>query len=249
MPTASYPSIVLRTYKFGEADRVVVLLSQQGGKLRGVAKGVRKAGSRFGARLEPGSCVRVDLHQGKGQLQTIVGVEIISQYPQIRHNLDRLLKVARMLEVVDSITLDGVPHQGIYDILKGALDALESRDTDMLMPAFLWRVLQNEGTAPHFGGQDFGECSICGGTQDLVRYDVADGGLTCSQHPRGAAITPEALGALAQILGGQVRQVLERSGGRPNGASPDPVASELELLAERVLQSHSERSLKSLKNV
>lgn len=234
MPTASYPSVVLRTYKFGEADRVVVLLSQQGGKLRGVAKGVRKAGSRFGARLEPGSCVKVDLHQGKGQLQTIVGVEVISQYRHIRGDLDRLLKVARMLEVVDSITLDGVPHQGIYDILKGALDALESQDSDMLLPAFLWRVLQNEGTAPHFG-----ECSVCGATQDLVRYDVQDGGLTCAEHPKGVAISTDALGVLAQILGGQVRKVLEHS--------DNPVARELELLAEEVLQSHSERLLKSLK--
>lgn len=227
-------AIVLRTYKFGEADRIVVLLSEEGGKLRAVAKGVRKGKSRFGARLEPSSCIKVELYRGQGELYTIVGAEAISHYRNIREDLTRLLKVSRMLEIVDSITLDDVPHPGLYQILKGALETLEAGDSEMLLAGFLWRVLQNEGMAPHHE-----ECSICGSESNLVNYDLRDGGLTCAQHPKGTAISPQALIVLQEILGGKLRQALKRA--------DKTAANELEWLAEKVLQSHSERSLKSLK--
>lgn len=227
-------AIVLRTYKFGEADRIVVLLSENRGKLRAVAKGVRKSGSRFGARLEPSSCIKVELYKGKGQLYTITGAEMMSQHLNIRGDLTRLLKVSRMLEIIDGITLDDVLQPGLYDILKGALETLDASDSEMLLAGFLWRILQNEGTAPHQM-----ECCICSSEQNLTSYDVMDGGLTCTQHPKGVPVGPQALLVLQAILGGKLRQAL---------SFPDrEVADELERLAEKVLENHSERSLKSLK--
>ena len=228
------PAIVLRTYKFGEADRVVVLLSQDNGKLRAVAKGVRKATSRFGSKLEPGSCVKAELYRGKSELYTVTGVELLVHHRQIRADLNRLFKLARMLEVADAVCLDEVPHPGLYKILKGALDTLEAEDSVMLLAGFLWRVLQHEGMAPEHQA-----CSLCGSTEQLVGYDVREGGLVCAEHRQGKPLSPAARGALQAILGGRLRQALQ--------LSDTAVAAELEQLAETVLQSHSERVLKSVK--
>jgi len=225
---------VLRTYKFGEADRIVVLLSENRGKLRAVAKGVRKSSSRFGARLEPSSCIKVELYRGKGQLYTIVGAEIAARHLNLRGDLTRLLKVSRMLEIVDGITLDDVLQPGLYDILKGALAALDASDSEMLLAGFIWRILQNEGTAPHHM-----ECGVCGAQTGLASYDVVDGGFGCAQHARGVPLSAQALPVLQAILGGRLRQAL--------GCRDPELADELERLAEKVLENHSERALKSLR--
>ena len=94
--------IVLRSYPFGEADRVVVLLSPNRGKLRTVAKGVRKTTSRFGGRLEPFTHVDLVLYEGKN-LDTITQVSIIEGFPRLRADLDRVVAAGSMVEAVDAV--------------------------------------------------------------------------------------------------------------------------------------------------
>ena len=226
-------AVVLRTYKFGEADRVVVLLSEENGKLRAVAKGVRKSGSRFGARLEPLSCIRVRLHCGRGDLYTVSGVEPQLQFPAIRQDLNRLLKGSRMLEIIDRVTDDEIPHPGLYLLLCQALETLEADDSPLLLAGFSWKVLAEEGMAP-----DVGSCSVCGSPGPLSSYAVAEGGLRCEQHRGSTALTQESVEILGEILGGKLRQALARA--------DSPSADELERLASRVLEMHSERPLKAL---
>ena len=225
--------MVLRTYKFGEADRIVVMLSEENGKLRAVGKGVRKSGSRFGARLEPLSCIRVRLHCGKGELYTISGAEPEQQFPVIRQDLNRLLKSSRMLEIIDRITDDEIPHPGLYLLLRQALETLETTDSPLLLAGFCWKVLAEEGMAP-----DVDSCSVCGSSGPLSSYAVAEGGLRCEQHRGSAALTEESVEILSEILGGRLRQAL----GRPDTAS----VGELERLASRILEMHSERPLRAL---
>ena len=98
--------IVLRSYPFGEADRVVVLLSPNHGKIRAVAKGVRKTTSRFGGRLEPFSQVDLVLYEGRG-LDTITQVAVIEAFPHLRGDLERILAAGTMVEAVDAVTQEG----------------------------------------------------------------------------------------------------------------------------------------------
>ena len=226
-------AVVLRTYKFGEADRVVVLLSEENGKLRAVAKGVRKSGSRFGARLEPLSCVRVRLHCGRGELYTVSGVEPQLQFPAIRRDLNRLLKGSRMLEIIDSVTADELPHPGLYLLLRQALETLENSDSPLLLAGFCWKVLAEEGMAP-----EVDSCSVCGSSGPLSSYAVAEGGLRCEQHRGSAALAAESVEILTEILGGRLRQALSRHETTSVG--------ELERLASRILEMHSERPLRAL---
>ncbi|MFN7148703.1 MAG: DNA repair protein RecO, partial [Microthrixaceae bacterium] len=91
-------AIVLRTHKLGEADRIVVLLTRGHGKVRGVAKGVRRTTSKFGSRLEPGSHIQVQLHEGRGELDIVTQAETVEPYRRTREDLSRLSRASSLLE-------------------------------------------------------------------------------------------------------------------------------------------------------
>ena len=85
--------IVLRTWRLGEADRIVVLLTPENGKVRAVAKGVRKTRSKFGGRLEPTSHVAVQLYAGRGDLDIVTQAETIDRFESLRLDADRFAEV------------------------------------------------------------------------------------------------------------------------------------------------------------
>ena len=94
--------VVLRTWKLGEADRIVVLLTQGEGKVRAVAKGVRKTKSRFGGRLEPFSHVDLSLYRGR-ELDIVTQAEVITPFRFLREDYDRVVAGTAMLEAVDQV--------------------------------------------------------------------------------------------------------------------------------------------------
>src|SRR4051794_13186994 len=126
--------IVLRTYKLGEADRIVVLFGQSRGKVRAVAKGVRKTKSRFGSRLEPTSHVALQLYEGR-ELDTITQAESIDHFRTIREDLDRIAKASAMLEAVDHMSQECEPNVRLYALLLGALRTLAADDHPLVVPA------------------------------------------------------------------------------------------------------------------
>ena len=95
--------MVLRTIRLGEADRIVTLMTEEHGKVRAVAKGVRRTTSKFGSRLEPLSHVTLLGWQGRGDLDTINQVEVIDTFRPVREDLDRMSAGLSMLEVVDQV--------------------------------------------------------------------------------------------------------------------------------------------------
>ena len=96
--------VVLRTYKLKEADRIVVFLTANHGKIRGVAKGARKSGSKYSARLEPGSVVDFQWLSSTSELVRITQVETINSNRHLRENLDLFSSSQRMLEAVDVLS-------------------------------------------------------------------------------------------------------------------------------------------------
>ena len=117
--------IVLRSFPFGDADRVVVLLSPNHGKLRTVAKGIRKTKSRFGGRLEPFTHVDLVLYEGRN-LDTITQVTVVDAFPQLRGDLDRVVAAGTMVEVADAVAQEGGTTLRLFLLLRRGLERLEA---------------------------------------------------------------------------------------------------------------------------
>jgi len=225
-------AIVVRTYRLGEADRIVVLFTKARGKVRAVAKGVRKTTSRFGARLEPTSHVALQLYEGR-HLDTITQAETLDHFRAIRDDLDRIGRAASILEAVDQITQEREPNGPLFAMLLGALRALSADDHPLIVPAFFWKLLALEGLAPVVDA-----CVVCGSEEALCAFALEDGGLVCTEHRRGVPLPDESIRLLQLILGGRLGVAL---------AQPvTPATTEVEHLATRTLEYHLERRLRSI---
>src|SRR3546814_8576041 len=128
--------IVLRTHKLGESDRIVSVLTREHGKVRAVAKGVRKTKRRFGARLEPPTHIQLQLYEGRSELHIVDQAETIDHFGAIRGDLDRLTGAVSMLEAADQLGLEGEPNPALYQMLLGALRALAGHSGPLVVPAF-----------------------------------------------------------------------------------------------------------------
>ena len=232
MPLYRDEAIVVRTYKLGEADRIVVLFTRDRGKVRAVAKGVRKTSSRFGARLEPTSHVALQLYEGR-ELDTITQAESVDNFRGLRDDLERITRSASMLEAVDHMTQEREPNAKLYTMLVGALRTLSTQDHPLIVPAFFWKLLALEGYRPMVDA-----CVMCGREDSLCAFDLEEGGILCVEHRRGTALDPEAVVLLQSILNGRVAAALTRP------TSPSTV--DVEHLATRAMEHHLERRLRSV---
>src|SRR6266850_2575912 len=154
--------VVLRTIKLGEADRIVTIFTQGHGKIRAVAKGVRKTTSRFGARLEPASHVALQCYKGR-DLDIVTQAESLDSNRVLREEYSLLTRSVPMLEAVDQVAQDREPNPAMYRMLTGALHALASTRNPLVTPAFFWKLLSLEGFHPLLDG-----CARCGEPPDEV---------------------------------------------------------------------------------
>ncbi len=226
--------IVLRTIRLGEADRIVTVLTQGHGKVRAVAKGVRKTLSRFGGRLEPTSHIALQLYEGR-ELDVVTQVDGIEQFRVVREDLDRLAKAHVILEVADQVAQERQPDPRLYRMVVGALRALAAHDAPLLVPAFLLKVLAAEGAAPMVD-----ECAGCGDDVRLVGFDLVHGGALCGPcagAARAPAVSEEALALVRRVLSGDLVGALNEAPGR--------VTHEVERLATRSFEGHVERRLRA----
>ncbi len=224
--------VVLRTYKLGEADRIVVIMTAEHGKVRAVAKGVRKTKSRFGGRLEPLNHVSLLLYEGR-ELDIVSQAESIDSRAPLLEDLDALTQGIALLEAVDQMSLDREPAPHLYRMLVGALRTLEARPSPLVVPAFFWKVLANEGVRPQLDA-----CVSCDSPDDLVAFDLGEGGVLCRNCRRGTAISPEALRLMRLILGGGLNSALDEPVG--------PAVSEVAHHATTALEHHLERRLRAV---
>ena len=181
--------VVLRTYRLGEADRIVVLLTRGHGKVRAVAKGVRRTKSRFGARLEPPGHVELLLYEGRGELDVVSQAESVDHLRPLREDLDRLSRAMAVLEAADQLALEREPNPRLYEMLVGALRTLADTDAPLVVAGFLLKALALEGFRPQVES-----CVVCGASEPLVSWVMEEGGLRCSAHRQGTAVSPEAVG-------------------------------------------------------
>ena len=225
-------AVVLRTYPLGEADRIISFITDNRGKVRAVAKGIRKTKSRIGARLEPMAHVSLLMYEGRGELEIVSQAETIEPHRRIREDLDRLTHAAAMLEAVDLVAQERQPDQRLYNMIVGALRSLDEQDSPLMVAAFYWKLLAHEGYEPSLD-----ECVRCSTTEDLVGFDPVAGGVTCRADTVGMRASGEALTLLRMILNGQLVAALRQPVG--------PVTHEVERLATAALEHTLERRLKA----
>jgi DNA repair protein RecO (recombination protein O) len=232
MPLYRDDAVVLRTYKLGEADRIVVLFTRGRGKVRAVAKGVRRTRSKFGSRLEPGSLVQLQLYEGRN-LDIVTQAERIEPLSTLRSDLDSYGRATILLEAVDQISSDGDPNPALFKLLVGALRELDQSKNALVVPAFVAKLLALEGVQPMVDA-----CVVCGSPDDLVVLELHEGGVLCRNCRRGGQpISEAARVALCLLFAGRVRQVLD--------TTSEAVTQELEMLACRMIEQHIERRLQS----
>jgi DNA repair protein RecO (recombination protein O) len=232
--------VVLRTYRLGEADKIIVFLTERHGKVRAVAKGVRRTTSKFGGRLEPLTHVDLLLWQGRSELDIVNQVEVLTSFRAVREDLARMPRGMALLEVTDQLAQERHPDPRLYAMLVGALGALadEGADPRLLAPAFFLKALVLEGAGPVLD-----ECAACGepdGAVELVAFDLVAGGTLCRAHRSGRPLSPGALALLRRILGGDLASVL--SGPAP--AAADEVAE----LATGAMEAHLDRRIRSVRS-
>lgn len=213
--------IVLRTIRYGEADRILHIYTPHRGRLSAIAKGVRRARSRFGGRLEPFFRLDLVLYEGRGDLLTVTSAETVAGYPRLRDDARALDGGARACEAVARIFDDGEPNPGVYHLLANELALLDrepARAGRANALAFRLKLLLAAGFAPHLAG-----CASCGEREHLVGFSGAAGGVVCA-----------ACEASAFPLDEESHAFMVAALGRPLAESPDASARAL-AQAERAI--------------
>ena len=230
-------AVVLRTQKLGEADRIVTMLTREHGRLRAVAKGVRRTKSKFGARLEPGSHIDVQLYVGK-TFDIVTQVEAIMNYGEaVSSDYQRWTVASAILETAERFTSqEHEPALPEFHLVVGGLKALaENRyDSSLILDAFLLRSLAIGGYAPSMT-----ICSRCEKEGPHRYFSLVGGGSVCAECRPSACATPapETLQLMAALLSGNWENA--------NGSERKHQREASGLIAA-YLQWHLERGLRSL---
>ncbi len=233
-------AVVLRTQKLGEADRIITLLTRDTGRVRAVAKGVRRTTSRFGSRLEPFTYVDLQLAEGRS-LDVITQAETLAPYgSKIGSDYERYTAGTVMLETAERLVVeDKQPALQQFLLLIGGLRTMASgeRSPAAVLDSFLLRSLSVAGWAPSFDG-----CARCGLEGPHRSFSPAAGGMLCAscRVPGSASPAPETVALLGALLSGDWAVV---------EASEPRHRKEATGLVSAYLAWHLERGLKSLSHV
>jgi DNA repair protein RecO (recombination protein O) len=197
-------AVVLRSFRFGEADRVLHVYTLDRGRVGAVAKGIRKTKSRFGARLEPLSHVELMLHQGSGELQTVTGVELVRSHHATREQQYRLGVGLLGAEAMLRLFTEQEANARAFHALTRFLDLLDEVEPatsrpalDALALSFQLKLLWLSGYLPHLTS-----CANCGSeTEQLVGYSPQAGGAVCRGCGDGIlALSPAGITGIETLL-------------------------------------------------
>lgn len=230
--------MILRTHKLGEADRIVTMLSRRHGRIRAVAKGVRRTSSRFGARLEPFMVADVQLYEGRS-LDVVQQAESLGAYGAvIAAHYDRYTAASAMVEAADRLSeAEATTEQ--YLLLVGGLRALSlgEHSARSILDSYLLRVMSLSGWAPSLH-----DCARCSAPGPHTAFVAQLGGLVCAGcAPAGSArLAPAALVLLHALLAGEWA-VIDRAADRDAAAASGLISA--------YAQWHLERGIRSLAHV
>jgi len=228
--------VVLRVHKLGEADRIITLLTRRNGKVRAVAKGVRRTSSRFGARLEPFGHVDAQFYTGRS-LDVVTQVETVDAFAvSLVSDYQRYTTAGAISETADRLAVEeGVPTLRLYLLVVGALRALAQgeRDPSLVLDAFLLRAMAYAGWAPALR-----ECARCSEPGKHPAFSVQAGGCLCQRCRVAGVVYPghEVLELLDALLHGDW-ETAEASDARARRSASGLVAAHLQWHLEGQLRS------------
>jgi DNA repair protein RecO (recombination protein O) len=198
-------AVVLRSLRYGEADRVLHLFTAERGRVNAIAKGVRRTRSRVGGRLEPLSHVQLLLHEGRGELHTVSGADTIASHAALRADSYRLsvgqIGAEATLRLFAEPELHAAAFRGLVrflDLLDAPLTPVDDPALEPVGLAFQLKLLALAGYEPQLGA-----CAACAGPGPFRAYSAAAGGAVCSDCAREDAafpLAPESLAAMAALI-------------------------------------------------
>ena len=236
-------AIVLRSIRFGEADRILHLYSRQRGRIGAIAKGVRRPRSRFGGRLEPFFRLDLVLYQGRGELTTVTSAATLDGYPRLRSRGPALAAAARACDAVLRLLDAADPNPAAYHLLGhylALLDATAARgrgegDRDPALAAalsFRLKLALAAGFAP-----ELASCARCGEADHLAGFSGAAGGIVCASCERGSfALGVEAHEFMLSALASSLAQA---------PSAPEPALRQVERAIGETLEHHAHVRLRA----
>ena len=237
--------VVLRSIRYGEADRILHLYTAQRGRVNAIAKGSRKPRSRFGGRLEP--CFRLDLllHEGRGDLLTVTGASTVAGYPNLRASGSAIGSAARACDAVLRLLDSTEPNRAAYNLLCRYLEMLDAdaaagaADPEALRPsshaaglAFRLKLALAAGFVP-----ELASCSRCGEAEGITSFSGAAGGVVCAACEGGGfALSREAHEFMVAALGSPLAEL---------PSAEDPALRQVERAIGDVLSYHAHVHLRA----
>jgi DNA repair protein RecO (recombination protein O) len=227
-------AVVLRSMRYGEADRILQLYTPDRGRVGAIAKGVRRARSRFGGRLEPFFRLRIELHEGRGELLTVTGAQTVDGYARLRGDALALDAAARACDAVGRLFETSEPHPGVYNLLCRKLALLDEQSGGSERSptgraaalAFRLKLMLAAGLAPQLGA-----CASCGEREHLVGFSGAAGGVVCGACEAGSfPLGQEAYRFMTEALGRALTEA-------PDG--PEPALGQVERAIAVTLEHHA----------
>lgn len=200
--TLKTEAVVLRSIRYGEADRILHLYSKTHGRIGAIAKGARKPRSRFGGRLEPFFRLDLVLHEGRGELLTVTGVDTVDGFPSLRERGASLGAAARACDAVLRLLDSPEPNQPAYNLLCRYLSLLDdsaaARATGLETAlSFRLKLALAAGFAPELAA-----CAHCGDAEHLAGFSGAAGGVVCASCEAGSfPLGEEAHGFMVAAVG------------------------------------------------
>jgi DNA repair protein RecO (recombination protein O) len=171
-------AVVLRSIRYGEADRIVHLYTADRGRIGAIAKGVRRSRSRFGGRLEPFFRLNLVLYEGRSDLLTVTAAETVAGYGRLRSDGRALDSAARACDAVGRLFDTDEPHPAVFNLLCNEMALIDddpARATHSNQLAFRLKLLLAAGLAPQLAA-----CASCGARDHLTGFSGSAGGVVCS---------------------------------------------------------------------
>jgi DNA repair protein RecO (recombination protein O) len=197
-------AIVLRSLDYGESDRILTFLTEEFGKLKGIAKGARRSKRRFANALEPFSLSAVLFtRKGSSALAFIEASDVINHFAGIRADLDATLVAAYVAELAELFSVEGKKNLPLFELLTDYLGFIESGQmTETAERFFELRLLKSAGFEPVLN-----RCVTCGiplETIESPRFDCREGGIRCARCTvNGPDFIPVSIGTLKTLLLGR----------------------------------------------
>ena len=196
---------MLRSMRYGEADRILHLYTPMRGRVSAIAKGVRRTRSRFGGRLEPFSHVDLQLHEGRSDLLTVTGADTVHAHAHLRDDGSALDAAGRACDAVARLFESGDPHPEVFHLLCNELRLLEYEPGMATLAnqlAFRLKLLVAAGFGPQLSA-----CASCGEREHLAGFSGAAGGVVCGACEASAFPLDEAAhGFMVEALGQPLAQ-------------------------------------------